>query len=571
MTAYAAALVLLVAADAWVAGYAVLFARRRRPRVLLAAILAAFAGVGALAAVGEGAPGSPLGLAVLLLGYAAVPLFVVLYPVDASVRRRWFAILALAAPAPGIAALGAAMGWGPGDAFLPATDLGHLLLNSYLVACLAVALAESLGLRFRSPALRGEAGLLALGSLVLLATGPFYRFEVAFLGLPDLQGANWAAPLAGIFFAAALRRGDALPFRGRPPSARLRIPWMMAPGIVLLQESWPKYARAAFLAAVRTGRGLALVAGPGPRARELAGLECVRLPPGDRCASVLASTAEEFLGRFPQGAVLVEDLSYAVVHSGPRAAAEALNRLARVVPQSARVLVSLSKLTARELEVFRSLPVAWIVAPEFEAELEGILERRLGGGKALLARVAASRRTRIEGLSFADLPHVLDHTMEALAGLRATGDDAALPGWPRVAAKLGADLEILWRTPPSSVRPAQAATVPPEDFPLVWAEDVLSRGRAGTADAPPLGAALREALVGCLGPAGDPVYRRVLKGLRKEPALIRPDDLPTVARLVDAALADLAGALDTDSARHEIVTRGLRLQTVLQGLAGEGR
>jgi len=574
MTVAAFALAVTVVAGVWVAGYALLFLDRRS-RLVLAAMLAAFsalAGIGALSLDGGLDPAwGTAGFASLVAAYALVPLFVLAHPVAPRAAWRMRALPAIAIPAALLAAAGPSLGLSAGDAFLPSTELRHLALNAFLAACLGTALAEALALRLRSRTHRREAYPIVLGVVVLLVAGPLYRFEAVLAGLPDLGGANWAAPVAGACFAGALRIGDALRARGRVAAPALAIPWPARTGTVLVAETRPKYARAMFLAAARSRPALAVLGGDPGTPPELAGIESARLPPGDRAAAVLAATADRFLERFPAGVVYVDDFSYAVAHSGLAAAVEAARRIARVAPPSSAVILSVTKVTGPEAEAIEASGLPVLRAPDFEDALGRVLDRHLGAGSGMLARIASTRGRRVEDLSFVDLPHVLDAVLASLREMQTVGDAPARLAWPPLAAALAEDLEAFWRTPPDAVGAARVSLEPPPELVLTNAGDAalafLPAPERRTED---VGPAVRDALVGCMGPAGEPIFRRVLGGLRKDVHTLRPEDLPRAAELAAAAVADLADALDSEAARSEIVQRGDRLRRMLRGIAEGG-
>ena len=576
MTVHSVALTVTVVAGAWVAGYSLLFVHRR-PRGVLVAMLAAFASLGAISSLtmdgGLDASWNPVGLAVLLTAYASLPIFVTAYPVSPRAIWRTRTFHAVALPAFVLAAAGPSAGLSVEDAFLPSTELRHVVLNSFLVACLGIALAEALALRFRSRVHRREAYLVVLGVLVLIVAGPMYRFEAILTGLPDLNGANWAAPVAGACFAVGLRLGDALRVRGRASAPAMAIPWPVPSGFLLVSEARPKYARAMFLAAIqsRSRTGLAVLGGDPDAAPELAGVEAVRLPPGDRCASVLAATVSEFLARFPEGVVCVDDFSYAVAHSGLPASVESAVRMMRVAPPKATVLVSLTKLTHAELRALEAAGLPLLRAPDFGAGLGRVLDRHLGADSGMLSRIASARGLRVEDLSFAEMPHVLDTVVASIREMHAAGDEAARSAWPQVAAALAADLETFWRTPPTATGSGAGVSERVPDFPLTRAgELVLADGRVEETPHEDIGHAVQVALVGCLGPAGEPIFRRVLGTMRKDVFTLRREDVPRAAAIADAAITDLENALDSEAARSEIVQRRDRLRAILRGIGEDG-
>jgi hypothetical protein len=470
-----------------------------------------------------------------------------------------------------LAVAGIAAGWRSSHAFQLGTEAGLYSLNAYPVACLAIALGESLAARRQSPHRRREAWLVVMGTVALVVGGPVYGFELTILGHAEFVGTNLAVPVAAVLYAQALRGANPLAFRGRP-SASSPIPWEVSPGVYILDEIRPTYAEATFLAAAGTRPALA-IAGPGSPRPELMGVETVHLPPGEQCACVLAATASEFFSRHPGGAILIDDASYAFTHSGPATVA-AIHSVILGMREGANLVVSLAKLSSEERESFRALRGAWLSPPELHVALAGVLRSRLGSSD-LLWRAALTWGKRPQDLAVSDVPHVLEYLRDMLQELQAPSDGAAEPGWTRVSEDLGADLERLWRTPPTQVMTrtlaSDAATL--GGLGVVKASSILGL-EAWVPEAeqrPPLGETIREAFVASLGPAGDPAFRRVLRKLRKETSAIGAEDLAKVARLADEVIADFGGALDVVAAGQDFVDRAKRLRAQLAGLAEEGR
>jgi hypothetical protein len=314
------------------------------------------------------------------------------------------------------------------------------------------------------------------------------------------------------------------------------------------------------------------VAAPGPQRAELTGVETVRMTYGERCASVLAATAIEFFSRNPAGTVLVDDASYAVTHSGP-AAVEAIRSVIASMPERASLVVSLAKLSAEEREWFATLPGTWTSPPELPVAVGGILRARLGSSD-LLTRAAQAWGKRPQDLSVSDLPVLLDYLRGVLHELRGPSDGVAGPGWDRVSEDLSTDLERLWRTPPTELvaRTLAPAAETLGGLGLVEASAVRDLATIRRAPEPTVdfGEALRKAFVASLGPAGDPVFRRVIRTLRKDASAIGAADLPQVARLADEVIADFGGALDVADAGRHLIDGAKRLHEQLAGLAGEG-
>ncbi|TLZ51515.1 MAG: hypothetical protein E6K18_04715 [Methanobacteriota archaeon] len=579
MSPYSLVLAASVAALVALFAYVATRLRRRLAALLLSGFLGASGVAGAVGLGYEEHVLNPawgaVGFAAVSLGYASVVLFVVLFVHEGRGRQRTVFSVAVLVPGLVLAAVGGLFSWSPADTFQPSTDLGHVAVNAYLVLCLGVALAESFIAWRRFPARQPETFPLILGIVSLVIAGPIYGFELVVLGITSYTGANLAAPLAGALFIAAMSVGNPLRFRGRVPEGARRVPWAVAPGAYLIDEPRPKYAEALFLAGAHETPALAIVSDSESSVPDLAGVEMVRLPPGRKCAATMAATSSEFLARNPNGSVLVDDFSYVVANSGLDAAGGALSRAASGVPAEGTLVVSLSKLTNGEREALLRVRAIRLAPPPVESRLTTILQAHVGASTDPLARAALARGKRIEDLTIPDLPHVRDYMLASLADMRSPADDAAQSGWRRVSEGLAADLETLWRTPPTETDLASSppATLPEGDVPLIRAAEVL--GASAIPQPAPevpaasvaLGAAIRDAFLGSLGPAGEAVYRRVLGRLRKDAAALGPDDLPKVSKLADEAVADLFSAIDVEAAKKDLNERTRRLHAQLNGLA----
>lgn len=573
MSVYLFILGIVIVATAWILGFLALHSRRRLPRDVLFASLAAFTAVHVVVLGRElalvDASWEPFGFAALVLGHASLAAFAVLFLHGEPTSRRLPALLAIAGPGLLIAALGGPNGWRVADTFQPAVDVGHVAVNMYLIACLAVALAESLAVYRRSVLRRREALLLVAGFVALVVGGPVYAFELSVLGFAGLAGTNLAMPVAGALFALALVLANPLPFRGTAAREPPWTPWSIPAGVLLLEEIRPTYAEAAFHAAADGKPSLAILGGPAGKVSGVQGADIARLPSGDRCASVLQATASEFLARTSNGVVLVHDVSYPVLHSGLPATVEALARTIGAVPREATLIVSLTKLTPDERQALRGVQGTYLAPPDLETELAKVLRGHLGAVEEPLGRAAQALGKRVSDLSLGDLPRLRDAVLDSFHRMRDSTDEAARAGWARVSEGLAKDLDALWRTPPTERRP-RAVVGQDSGLTVVRAADVVAAVPTPPSRAAgPIGPAVRDAFLGTLGSAGETVYRRVVGRMRKDPDALGPEDLPRVAALADEAVADLSGAIDGESAKKDLVERARRLRATLDTLAQE--
>lgn len=572
MSVHLIVLGLAIVATAWVIGFLALHSRRRLPRDVLLASLAAFTAVHVVVLGRElalvDASWEPFGFAALVFGHAGLAAFAILFLHGEPVARRVPTLLAVVGPGLAIAALGGPNGWRVADTFQPAVDVGHIAVNTYLIACLAVALAESLAAHRRSALRRREALCLVAGYVALVVGGPVYAFELSVLGLGSIAGTNLAVPVAGALFALALVLANPLPFRGDPAKDVPHMPWALPTGVLLLEEIRPTYAEAAFLAAADGKPSLAILGGPAARAAGVDGAEAARLPPGDRCASVLEATVCEFLSRNPNGVVLVHDASYPLLHSGLAATVEALGRASQAVPREGTLIVSLTKLTADERPALRALRGTYLAPPDLEVELAKVLRAHLGAVEEPLGRAAQALGKRVADLTLSDLPRLRDAVLDSFQRMRDSADGAARTGWAKVSEGLASDLDALWRSPPAERRPIAVAGEG-SGLAVVRAADVSSVRAAASRSDGPVGPAVRDAFLSILGAAGETVYQRVARRMRRDLESILSEDLPRVAALAEEAIADLSGAIDAESARQDLVERGRRLRETLRALAQE--
>lgn len=564
---------IVIVTTAWVGGFLAVHSRRRLPRDALLVALAAFTATH-IVILGLDlqlldSSWEALGFAALVLAHAAVAGFAILFLYGDPVSRRAPVLLAILIPGLALAALGGPNGWRASEVFQPAIDAGHVVVNTYLIACLAVALAESFAAFRRSRLRRREALLLVAGTVALVVGGPVYAFELAVLGFAGLAGTNLAVPVAGALFSFALLLANPLPFHGTKSEKPAKVPWSIPKGVMLLEEVRPAYAEGAFLAAADGRSALAILGSPATKA-SLDGAEVVHLPPGYRCASVLEATASEFFARESNGVVLVYDLSYPVVHAGLPATAEALARCADAVPRDGTFLVSLTKLTDEERRTLREVPGTHLAPPDLQVEIRRVLETHLGVADEPLLQAARVLGKEPFDLSIPDLLPLGTAVVQSLQRMRDPADRAATAGWAQVSRRISGELEALYRTPPTERRPRAAGGRDASEVRIVRASDVLGAGSGAAAKPkPPIGPAVRQAFLGNLGSAGETVYARVVGRMRKDPDLLQPEDLPKVAALAEEAIADLGGVIDVESARRDLVERARRLRVSLATLAQE--
>ena len=174
-----------IAATLWISALLAISVRRLTPLVLLLASLALFstanAAVVGRSALPPDAPWEALWLSSFLLAHAAIAAFAMTYFPGGRSRLRGVVITGIALLGGGLAVAGIAAGWRSSLAFQPSMDAGPYSLNAYPVACLAIALGESLSAWRQSPHRRREALLVVMGTVALVVGGPVYGFELTIL------------------------------------------------------------------------------------------------------------------------------------------------------------------------------------------------------------------------------------------------------------------------------------------------------------------------------------------------------------------------------------------------------
>ncbi len=536
----------------------------------------AFAGIGL---GGLGPEWGPVALWTFVLGHPLAALFLLLAIHGEDLLRRHPYVFLLLAPAPVLAAFAPPSGY----------DLANVYatppLNWYLVLALALPLGEAVAAWLRSVARRSELFVLLAGAVVLVLTGPVYGFELQAVGLDGLAGSNPGTPVAAALFALALTFANPLPVRAVLKGAA-RDPHFPQGRVLVADEARPKGTSHFVALAIAEGRpALEVVRArsgtppPATGARGVAALAPSRWP-----ASVVLSTASEFLARHPGGLVYLRDLAYVASLEGLPAAKDVLLALRRTVHGTdATVVASLALLTPAERREIIALPgVAPVRLPDPAAEFEAVLATSLGGGGAqLLKSFAARARRRAEDLTYEDLPAIQGFLGTALRELaRAPGDEPVIRGWRKTLDRVNLDLDRFARR---SLRETAAAPWPSEARGRTSGEFVVRaseywKGReidevlqvvAQHAERERFGERVRTAFVQVLGRTGDHLFESEIRKLGKTAADLAPGDVARLAEAAETAIASLGSALDVPAGRADLEERGKKLRSLLSVIAEE--
>src|SRR5207249_620654 len=235
-----AAILAGIAVDAWLLAFIAIRGGRPWLQATYAACTLAYVALGA-AFVGTNervlaALRDDVALGIVLLAHALTAILVLgLIHGEALPRRRAVTFLLLV-PVPLLAYLAPIEGW------TVATAYEGTVLGGFLVLCLGIALGETIFARHASPMFATHAFWLSVGVIALIVAGPIYTYELEFLGLTPLAGANLAAPLALACFARVALQTDPFPITPRRPKGRTTTGGIRGADAIVFDERRPKYA-----------------------------------------------------------------------------------------------------------------------------------------------------------------------------------------------------------------------------------------------------------------------------------------------------------------------------------------
>ncbi len=567
-----------VIVDVWLASYVFLHLRRRYVRaafivLALDAAVAAAAFVGLDRSIGLlGPEWNAVGLWTFGLSHPLMALYVLLSIHGAAALRRHPYGLALFAPIPLLAILG------PSQGVTVAIAYQTNWLSSYLVICLALALAEAIAWWRTTELHAAEAFGLVLAATVAIISGPVYSFELQFLNISAGQGANPGMPLVLALFGFVALRANALPLP-TPTAATASGGRFPAGQIAVLDEARPKYASLLAERAASAGQPT-MVFGRGPTpARTGLALE---VSPTQHGPARVAATVREFAYQYPGGLVVLRDLGDISAAAGSDAALE-LAAEARGLARTAQIglLVSLWGLTDEERASMTRRIGPAIKMPRPEEEIKAILSRALGSAAdRILEGYAATKGVRTVDLTPADVPAIVDHLRSTLAELaRVLDDEPVVLGWRKEVDRIGLELDRFSRLSFEELArgpwPSSALKGTQEEY-LVRAadywkgkdlEEALRSAQARTASLE-LGERVRRLFLESLGPAGSHLFEMELKRLRKSVRDLSVTDIRAIAEGTKRSAGDLAGAIDVASGRSELEARARHLRERLLELTG---
>ena len=528
---------------------------------------------------GLGPEWAPVALWSFVLSHPLAAIFLLLAIHGEALLRRHPYVFLLLAPAPLLAWAAPPTGYDLPNAY------GTPPLNWYLVLCLALPLGEAVAAWLRSVARRSELFLLLTGAVVLVLTGPVYGFELQAVGLDGLAGSNPGTPVAAALFALALTFAN--PTRVRDlPKGSARDPHFPPGKVLLADEARPKGTSHFVSLAVSEGRPTLEFARatPGTPPAPSGARAVASLAPGRWPASVVLSTASEFLARHPAGLVYLRDLAYLATLEGLPAAKDVVLALRRTVHGTpATVVASLALLTPAERREVSALPdVMPVRLPDPATEFAAVLGMSLGGGSIQLLRSFASRtRRRVEDLTYEDLPAIRGFLGTALRELaRAPGDEPVAQGWRKTLDRVNLELDRFARKSlpetaagpwPSEARSAGSGelVVKAADYWKGREIDEVLQVVAQHAERDRFGERVRTAFVQVLGRTGDHLFESELRKLGKTAGDLAPRDVERLAESAETAIVSLGSAMDVAQGRADLEERGKRLRSILSVIAQE--
>lgn len=457
-------------------------------------------------------------------------------------------------------------------------------LGAFLVACLAIALAEPIYQRSMSPLLAPDAFWLIVGVVALVIGGPVYTYEFEALGLAGEPGSNLAAPMALAIFAGVALRADPYPVPRLRRSRASGEGHLVRGQSYVFDEARPAYALHAAREEAHRGRSvLVLARGSSPPAAESRGLAAGFLEASPRGALRTLATGTQFFADHPGGLLVLADLGDLVLMSGWTKTREMVVRLRQAAKDTqSTFVVSGSRLLEHEKEDLRGTRVAWWPLPQAAKEAEAILARSFGSGAGqLLTSYAASRGLRVEDLTADDVPSLvafLGRAIDELGG--AVADNPARTGLRSQAATAARELQTFAALTPAQLAegswPSRAVSEADREILVTAADywkgkemDELFAAAEQLQAEEPLYERARTIFREQLGDAGEGVLRSELAKLGKRPDELRPED---VARLADRAAVDLSAMADVVDVPQEKLRIQSQIDSIrrrLEAIAGD--
>jgi len=551
-----------VAADGWLLAFMAIRGRRPWLQSTFAACALSFLVVGAwFVGRNEGLlPPVPdnLVLGLMLLTHALAAILVLgLIHGEALPRRRAVTFLLLA-PIPVLAYLAPLEGW------TVATAYEGNVLGGFLVACLGIALGETIYARRASPMFATHAFWLSVGVIALIVAGPIYTYELEFIGRTPLAGANLAAPLALACFARVALQTDPFPISPRPAKGRTTAGGIREADAIVFDERRPKYALRTAEEEAASGRPTLIVS-----------REPVKITTSDVTSASFAhdrnaalrtlTTVSEFLASAPGGFVVLEDPADLSALSGWRAVLEIAVRLRHVARDSgSTVVVCPSRLTAAELTALKALNLPWWPMADAATEIIAILAQSFGtGASRLFDSFCHAHGIRREDATTDHVHALQDFLTRALTELSAVVGGPAAHGLQvqyeaaasvlRSFASQGA-VEIArgkWPSRRSSETDIELVVTAADYWKGKEMEELFAAADA-VSEREPLFEKARLVFVEQLGDAGEGVLRTQLARLGKRPEELERTDLVRIADRATVDLGSLAEIVDVPREKERI-------------------
>ena len=551
-----------VAVDGWLLGLVAIRGRRPWLQATFAACALSFLVAGA-SSVGRNEGLLPpvredVVLGLLLLTHALTAILVLgLIHGEALPRQRAITFLLLA-PVPLLASLAPAEGWTVAAAYE-----GNVL-GGFLVLCLGVALAETIYARHASPMFAAHAFWMGVGVVSLIVAGPVYVYELELLGQAPLVGANVAAPLALACFARVALLTDPYRISPRPIRGRNATAELTTSDEIVFDERRPKYALRTAEHEALSDRATLLV-GRGPPRMTTSGISTASVPADRQAALRTMTTAAEFLGSFPGGLLVLEDLADLAALSGWKPALEVVVRLRHLARDTgSTVVLCPSRLTESERKGLKDLDLPWWTLPDPATELVAILKQSFGTGAVrLFDAFCRAHGLRPEDVTTDHVPGLQEFLSRALTELSGVvGGPAAhgLRSQYEAAASVLRSFAAQGAVDAARGKwPSRKATDANVEFVVTAADywkgkemEELFAAADALSEPEPLFERARTVFVDQLGEAGEGVLRTQLARLGKEPEDLSKADLVRIADRAAVDLGSLADVVDLPQEKDRI-------------------